>query len=496
MKDWCISRQLWWGHRIPAWHCEACTHVTVDRVDPTACAACGGTALRQDEDVLDTWFSSALWPFSTLGWPEKTADLAKYYPTAVLVTGFDIIFFWVARMMFMGLHHMGNVPFKDVYIHGLVRDENGDKMSKTKGNVVDPVEAIDKHGVDAFRMTLIGLAGLGRDLLWSDKRVDTWVRFQNKAWNAYRFLHMHVKEAPPAPAALGPLDRWILARTGACAERVREALDSYRFNDAAAELYAFTWYELCDWYLEFSKASLYGDDSGTCKACGQSHAGGAAFCAGCGTPITSPKAAAKWTLWTVFNALARMLAPFTPFFAEELWQKLPGTSGSVVTQAYPRATDFVSDPAALAEVALLQEAIVAVRRIRAEKEIAPRVPLRVVTNEALAGALAPHASALRDLGGVTIEVGDAPASGSATDVVGGHEIHVVLEGVLDVAKERERLTREIEKTKKSAAFLAGRLGNEAFVAKAPPQLLEKSRKELQDDQDKLASLEKALAALG
>jgi valyl-tRNA synthetase len=469
VKDWCISRQLWWGHRIPAWHCAACGGVTVSREDATACGRCGSAEVSQDEDVLDTWFSSALWPFSTLGWPERTPDLARYYPTAVLVTGFDIIFFWVARMMFMGLHHMGHVPFKDVYIHGLVRDENGDKMSKTKGNVVDPLQAIEAHGADAFRMTLIGLAGLGRDLLWSDKRVETWVRFQNKAWQAYRFLHMHVKEAPATPAALGPMDRWILARAGTCVERVRAALDAYRFNDAAAEIYAFTWYELCDWYLEFSKSSLYGEDG-------------------------PAKDAARWTLWTVFHALARMLSPFMPFFAEELWRNLPGTTGTCVTQAWPKASDFPRDDAALAEVALLQDAIVTVRRIRSEKEIAPRVPLAATCDEALRVALAPHAAALRDLAGVTLGGGAKPAS-AATAVVGGHELHVVLEGVLDVAKERERLDRELERVRKSVSFLEGRLGNEGFVARAPAALLEKSRAELAADRETLAKLETARAAL-
>ncbi len=469
VKDWCISRQLWWGHRIPAWHC-ACGHVTVARETPETCGACGGASLTQDEDVLDTWFSSALWPFSTMGWPDKTADLAKYYPTAVLVTGFDIIFFWVARMMFMGLHQMGAVPFKDVYIHGLVRDENGDKMSKTKGNVVDPLEAIEKFGADAFRMTLISLAGLGRDLLWSEKRIDTWVRFQNKAWNAFRFLRMHVNEAPVRPAELGAYDRWILARTGACAQRVREALDAYRFNDAASELYAFTWYELCDWYLEFSKPALYGED-GTAKD------------------------AARWTLWTVFNALSRMLAPFAPFFAEELWTKLPGTTGTSARAPFPKASDFVADDAALTEVALLQETIVTVRRIRSEKEIGPRVPLVAAASPGLVDALARHAGSLRDMCNVTLEIGERPAM-SAAAVVGGHDLFVKLEGILDVGKERDRLTKLMEKAGKSIAVLEGRLNSEGFVSRAKPELLAQSRAELAEEKDKLEKLGAALAALG
>jgi valyl-tRNA synthetase len=441
----------------------------VAREAPAACAACGSEALLQDEDVLDTWFSSALWPFSTLGWPDRTADLARYYPTAVLVTGFDIIFFWVARMMFMGLHQMGQVPFKDVYIHGLVRDEHGDKMSKTKGNVVDPLVAIDKFGADAFRMTLASLAGLGRDLLWSEKKVDTWVRFQNKVWQGFRFLRMHVTEPPMRPAALGAYDRWILARAGACAARVREALDGYRFDAASAELYAFTWYELCDWYVEFSKASLYGEDG-------------------------PAKDAARWTLWTVYHALARLLSPFVPFLAEELWRNLPGTSGWAAVAAFPKPEELPTDSGALEEIALLQEAIVTVRRIRAEKEIAPRVPLEAVAAPALATRLAPHAAALRDLASVTVRAGDRPESAAAA-VVGGHDLFVSVAGVLDVDKERERLGREIERVQKSIAFNAGRLGNEGFVARAPAQLLDKARAELADDTAKLERLQAALAEL-
>ncbi len=472
VKDWCISRQLWWGHRIPAWHCAACGHVTVGRADPTECSKCGSADLKQDEDVLDTWFSSALWPFSTLGWPEHSADLARWYPTSVLMTGFDIIFFWVARMMFMGLHHMGQVPFKDVYIHGLIRDEHGDKMSKTKGNVVDPVEAIDRVGVDAFRMTLTALAGLGRDILWSEKQVDSWSRFVNKVWNAYRFTHMHVTERPAAEAPpLGLYDRWILARLGTCVRNVREALDGYRFDLAASEIYAFTWYEFCDWYIEFSKSALYGEDG-------------------------PAKTAARYTLWTVFHALARLIHPIMPFFGEELWRELPGNehAGTGMIQPYPRAGDFPGDPAVLREVGYLQEAIIAVRRIRSEKNLASKVPLVAVNAGVLTGMYAGQAAALKALANVSVTTGERPAQ-AAVVVVAGEELWVNLEGVLDTSKERERLEKEIEKLDKSISFLQSRLGNEAFVAKAPPHLLAKSRAELQGEVDKRASLQAALLAL-
>jgi valyl-tRNA synthetase len=467
IQDWCISRQLWWGHRIPAWHCAACGETTVSRVDVTACGKCGSASVVQDEDVLDTWFSSALWPFSTLGWPARTPELAKWYPNAVLITGFDIIFFWVARMMVAGLHNMGSVPFRDVYIHGLVRDEHGDKMSKTKGNVVDPLVAIEKHGTDAFRMTLTSLAGLGRDLAWSDKSVEIWTRFQNKVWQSFRFLRMHISEKP-APAVLGPMDRWILARAGVAVANVRTALDSYRFNDAAAELHRFVWYELCDWYLEFSKAALYGEDEGE-------------------------KAGARYALWTVYSAVARLLHPFMPFLAEELWQNLPGSEGSVVRAPFPRADEFPAADDTLAEVALLQEAIVAVRRVRAEKELSPRIPLQLVSSGL--GALGRYHRVLDDLVKVTVVAGEKPEA-CATVVVNGVEGWIPLAGVLDLDKERERLDGQIAKVRKSVDFLRGLLGNEGFVAKAKPELLAGRRAELEADESRLATLEAALAALG
>ncbi|MBM4367920.1 MAG: valine--tRNA ligase [Deltaproteobacteria bacterium] len=467
IQDWCISRQLWWGHRIPAWHCAACGEATVSRHDVAACGACGSDRVSQDDDVLDTWFSSALWPFSTLGWPDKTAELARWYPTNVLVTGFDIIFFWVARMMYSGIHQMGAVPFSDVYIHGLVRDEEGEKMSKTKGNVVDPLVAIEKHGADAFRMTLASLAGLGRDLLWSDKRVEQWTRFQNKVWQAFRFLRMHLSEKP-AEATPGPMDRWILARAGAASRRIAEAIDSYRFNDAATEVHAFVWYELCDWYIEFSKPALYGDDE-------------------------AAKAAARHTLWTVFSAVSRLLHPFMPFLAEELWRNLPGSTGSVIHAPFPRPADFPAADATLDEVALLQEAIVAVRRVRAEKELSPRVALQLVSRGL--GAITGYTAVLDDLANVSVVEGDKPRA-CATVVVRGVEAWVPLEGILDLEKEKARLQGLLAKSQKSADFLRARLGNEGFVQRAKPELIEQTRTELAEEDAKIATLAAAIDALG
>ena len=467
IKDWCISRQLWWGHRIPAWHCADCKATTVARHDVLACGTCGSANVAQDEDVLDTWFSSALWPFSTFGWPERTPELSKWYPTSVLVTAFDIIFFWVARMMVSGVHQMGAVPFKDVYIHGLIRDENGDKMSKTKGNVVDPLVSIERHGTDAFRMTLASLAGLGRDLLWSDKSVEAWTRFQNKVWQSFRFLRMHINEKP-AFAEPGIMDRWILARAGVAVANVRGALDAYRFNDAVSELHKFIWYELCDWYLEFSKAALYGDDE-------------------------AAKASAKYTLWVVYSAVARLLHPFMPFLAEEIWQNLPGTSGSVMVAPYPKVSDFPAADASLDDVALLQEAIVAVRRVRAEKELSGKIPLNLVSRGL--AALPRFHAVLQDLANVTVVDGDKPEA-AATVMILGIEAWVPLTGVLDLDKERERLGGQIAKAQKSVDFLRGLLGNEGFVAKAKPELLAGRRAELAADEAKLDTLTAAVAALG
>jgi valyl-tRNA synthetase len=470
IKDWCISRQLWWGHRIPAWYDEQ-GNVYVGRSEDDVREKNGLSAevvLRQDEDVLDTWFSSALWPFSTLGWPEKTAELERYYPTAVLVTGFDIIFFWVARMIFSGLHLMGNVPFSDVYIHALVRDEHGQKMSKTKGNVVDPLDEIAKHGTDAFRLTLVALAAQGRDILWNDQRAVGYVKFQNKLWQAFRFMAMNLDDYDPqAPRTLGTYDHWILARTGESVRRVREALDGYRFNEVASELYSFTWNELCDWYLELAKGTLYGDS----------------------TP--EAQQGARYTLLTVFNALIRTLHPIMPFLTEEIWQRLKpfGTVDSICTAAFPNAADFPEDPVSLAEVARLQEAIVAIRRIRAEMQLANKVHLTIRTADT--AMLSRHAQALKDLAGVhSIEQGGRQGI-CATAVITGAELFLPLEGIIDIDAERARLEKGIDKATKDVGALERRLSNPRYVDRAPAHVVKETRDKLTDAQERLGKLESA-----
>jgi valyl-tRNA synthetase len=471
IRDWCISRQLWWGHQIPAWYCQDCEAITVSREDATACQACGSSKLVQDEDVLDTWFSSALWPFSTMGWPEQTPDLERYYPTSVLVTGFDIIFFWVARMMFSGLHLMGNVPFSDVYINSIVRDSKGDKMSKTKGNGIDPLVAIDEVGADAFRFTLAALAVQGRDILWNQSRVEGYARFQNKIWQAFRFAMMHLEDYDPsAERSPSPYDHWVRARTGEAVRRVRTALDDYRFNEAAGEIYAFTWDELCDWYLEFAKGPLYSD-----------------------TATPAEKQAARHTLWEVLQTVARMMHPFMPFLSEEIWQQLPGTEGSIMVASYPKASDFPVDPESLAEVATLQAIIVEIRRLRADMELSPRLPLALRTKDC--ALLEKNTHALRDLSGITdVQAGERTGP-CATFVVQGCEYYVPLEGVVDIAAELARLDKVLEKVSNDIAGLNKRLNNPRFTDRAPAEVVAEVQTKHDAATDKLTRLKQARTSL-
>ena len=455
IRDWCISRQLWWGHRIPAWYCHDCGHVNVARAAPLACQSCGSGRLVQDEDTLDTWFSSALWPFSVFGWPDRTADLDRYYPTTVLVTAFDIIFFWVARMMFAGIHFTGRVPFSDVYIHALIRDEHRQKMSKTKGNVVDPLDVIERTSADAFRFTLMALCAQGRDVIWNEARVGDSSRFITKIWQALRFCFMHREGYDPAaPMEHGVYERWMAARTGAAAARVRAALDAYKLNEAAHEAHAFVWGELCDWYIELTKPVLYGEAS------------------------DARKNAVKHTLFTTMDAVVRMLHPFMPFLTEEIGARLPGSSGFVATRPFPKVEEFPSDPVVLDDVALLQEAIGAVRNVRGEMEISPRVPFRlVITDDALRARLEPHAASLKALAGATLEGGERP-TGCATVVIRGTEALIPLEGIVDFAEELARIEKVLAKAEDEVRFLGGRLDNDEFLAKAPAEKVEELREKV------------------
>jgi valyl-tRNA synthetase len=468
IRDWCISRQLWWGHRIPAWHCQECEHITVDTGTPEACGACGSSNIVQDTDVLDTWFSSALWPFSVFGWPDKTADLARYYPTSVLVTGFDIIFFWVARMMFAGQHFMGTVPFRDVYIHALVRDSDGQKMSKTKGNVVDPLDVIGRWGADAFRFTLVAFAAQGRDILWDEKRVEGNHRFTTKIWQALRFCMMNRGDYDPnAPMELGVYDEWMRTRTGEAVSRVRTALDEYRFNDVANELYAFIWGDFCDWYIELCKTTLYDEEADPARLNGVRH-----------------------TLFDTLGAIVRMLHPIMPFFTEDIWERLPATSGLVTTAPYPHASDYPSNPKVLEEFSTLQAAVNEVRRIRGEMQIPYRVPMRLlVGSDDLLALLQRHAAGLRELAGVTAEKLSERPKGVATAVICGVECVIPLEGVVDFKEELSRLEKVLAKVTKDIEQLDRRLNNKGFTDRAPADVVAEVQAKRDAASQKLTTLQ-------
>ncbi|MFW5636313.1 MAG: valine--tRNA ligase [Thermodesulfobacteriota bacterium] len=482
IRDWCISRQIWWGHQIPAWTCQDCGEQIVAMEDPTDCPKCGSSKLVQETDVLDTWFSSALWPFSTMGWPDETKLLKTFYPTSVLVTGFDILFFWVARMMMMGIHFMGEVPFRDVYVHALVRDESGQKMSKSKGNVIDPLQVIEGYGTDAFRFTLAAFAAQGRDVKMSEKRVEGYRHFINKLWNAARFALMHIDRPYPEIAfdRLSLPDQWILSRLRRVTGTVEEALESYRYNDAAGALYQFVWHEFCDWYLEAAKPTLYGDSG------------------------EAARDATKSVLWRVLRETLILLHPFIPFVTEEIWSKLPGAEGSIMRAVFPADNpdnaSITADADAESEMQLIIDVITGVRNIRGEMNIAPSQELRVTVQTADSGilrSLENHAAIIRELArldSLTVEEpGERPRS-AATAVIENATIFISLEGVIDFQQEIKRLEKEMAKLEKELSGVNKKLNNEDFLAKAPEEVVEKVREKhlvFQEKHRKLqANLEK------
>ncbi|MBI5075069.1 MAG: valine--tRNA ligase [Nitrospirae bacterium] len=481
IRDWCISRQIWWGHRIPAWYCD-CGEVMVSRREPEQCSKCGNIRLRQEEDVLDTWFSSALWPFSTLGWPDTTPELKKYYPTAVLVTGFDIIFFWVARMMMMGIHFMKEVPFRDVYIHALVRDASGQKMSKSKGNVIDPLVMMDKYGTDAFRFTLAVFAAQGRDVKFSEERVEGYRHFVNKLWNASRFILSNTEGINlPAAPDMERLDlgsRWIVSRLSAAAQDVHTALEEYRFNDAAGSMYSFVWHELCDWYIEMVKPVLYGEDESreTVKEC---------------------------LLYVLENTL-RLLHPFMPYVTEEIWQTMPHEGESIMKTSYPR--DMPRDVSAEEQMEVIMETVMAIRTIRGELTLSPSLELKAVVKTHTVHAkdiLAENMLFLKKLSRADIQKIGADVEkpkGSSVAVRTHVEVYVPLEGLLDLDLEIERINKEMEKLDETASFLGKKLNNEDFVKRAPKEIVAKEKEKYDDCMRKMElvkeNLQKMLALQG
>jgi valyl-tRNA synthetase len=485
IQPWCISRQLWWGHQIPAWYGPDGTVFVAEtegEAQQEAAANYGERVkLSRDEDVLDTWFSSALWPFSTLGWPEPTRELARYYPTDVLVTGFDIIFFWVARMMMMGLHFMGDVPFHTVYIHALVRDERGQKMSKSRGNIIDPLELIDRYGCDALRFTLTALAAPGRDIKLSESRVEGYRNFATKLWNAARYAQMNdcalVSDFAPADCRL-TVNRWIIAAAADCAAAVTAALDAYRFDEAANRLYQFVWGTFCDWYLEFTKPILQGED---------------------GAARTETQATTGWVL----GRIVHLSHPIMPFITEEVWEHLAGAAaGMLITAQWPDFSGDSLDRLASAEMEWVVQAISAIRALRAEMNVPPaaRIPLLIKDADSIAAQrIERHREHFTRLARVDrFEPVAAVPAGRIQTVVEGATLILHLGEVVDLAREKDRLSKEIGKLDAELAKIAAKLGNPNFLAKAKAEVVEEQRErkaKASRDRDRLKAAYDRLTAM-
>ena len=476
VHDWCISRQLWWGHQIPAWYCDDCGEITVDREDPTCCKHCGSTHITREEDVLDTWFSSALWPFSTLGWPDETEDLKYFYPTDVLVTGYDIIFFWVARMIFSGCEHMGKYPFHTVFIHGLVRDSQGRKMSKSLGNGIDPLDMIDQYGCDALRYNLITGNSPGNDMRFYTEKCEAMRNFCNKIWNASRFLLMNLTiDRCQLPKALELEDKWILSKLNNVIREVTVNMDHYELGVAAQKLYDFIWDTYCDWYIELTKSRLSGEDA-------------------------AAKEQAQQVLCYVLTDILKMLHPFMPFITEEIWQALPHEGDFLMLQDWPVAHpefDFADDETAMEKI---MAAIKGIRARRAEMNVPPsrKAELRITTEQgAVFQTGVPFLQRLAFTTNVTITP-DAPAdlSGLVSVVTADAKLYIPLAELVDLDAERKRLSKELEKKKKYQGGIEKKLSNEKFLAKAPEDVVQREKDNLAKAQKEIEQLESSLAALG
>ena len=482
IRDWCISRQLWWGHQIPAWYCDDCGEMTVSETDIDECPHCHGKNLRREEDVLDTWFSSALWPFSTLGYPEDTPELKKFYPTSVLVTGYDIIFFWVVRMVMMGLKFRGEVPFRKVFIHGLVRDELGRKMSKSLGNGVDPVEVIEKYGADSLRFMLVTGNTPGNDLRFYWSKVESARNFANKIWNASRFLLMNLegfdKNFKPTRDDLELADKWIISRLADTIDSVTKNLERFELGEAARILYDFIWSEFCDYYIELTKARLYGSDA---KA----------------------KATALFVLSMVLESTLRLLHPFMPFLTEIIRQKLPNAQGSIMRAPYPirdELKDLISAEDNFEKIAeVIFDVVKTTRNLKSELGLDSRKKVAVVLKvmrpeyKEILQKCASYITTLAFAEPITFAE-EKPAH-AMSGVIEGLEIYLPLEGLIDTEKEIARLTKELEKVRKGAASTAGKLKNEKFLSKAPAEVIQSERDKLTAAEEKISSLEQRIKQL-
>lgn len=490
IRDWCISRQLWWGHRIPAWYC-ACGEVIVDYDEPKTCPACEGSNIKQDPDVLDTWFSSALWPFSTLGWPEETPDLKHYYPTSVLVTGYDIIFFWVARMMFMGLEFMKEPPFHTVYITGLVRDSLGRKMSKSLGNGIDPLEVIEQYGADTLRFTLVTGQAPGNDQRFRQENVEAGRNFANKIWNASRFVLMNLYDEgekepsfPPLqpeqlPDGLNQADRWILHRFNETVERATTLLEKYELGEAARQIYEYIWSDFCDWYVEMSKFHLYNKEESAQAAENRSRT--------------------RSVLAYLLDAILRLLHPFMPFLSEEIWQELPYKStGALMVAKWPLANKGFHFPEAAKQMALFQEVARAVRNLRSQVQLPPGKRAQVLVRAAgsAAESLKKESYQLDKLAFAHPFIVDAKMSKPAqalTEIISdGVEVYLPLEGLIDTRAEVNRLEKEVAKLKEEARKTTAKLSSEGFINKAPAAVIEKERARKIEQEEKLKKLKQRI----
>jgi valyl-tRNA synthetase len=489
IRDWCISRQLWWGHRIPAWHCGECHEIVVARETPTACTRCGSSNLTQDTDVLDTWFSSGLWPFSTLGWPDKTEDLATFYPTSLLITGFDILFFWVARMAMLGIEFMDDVPFRQVYIHGLVRDAERQKMSKTRGNTIDPLVVTEKYGTDAVRMALLQGAAPGTDIVLTEERMASSRDFANKIWNAARFLFMNMERSgvepwtaddlaafrpEPHPGSLEPPveDRWIFSRLNSAAEQVNRAIGAYRYHEAAQVLWHFFWHEFCDWYVELKKPQFQ-ENSGL---------------------------TADWrNMLAAFETALRLLHPAMPFLTEELWQRLAKSGDgnrplSIALAGYPQYRPELTDHEAEREIGILQEIVTMARTLRAESKLDPKQQLQgaLYCRTSALDVARKHEDAISRLANVKLEF-KAEATPKAAAIRSTAQFDLVLElpqAQLDA--QRKRMEKEREQLAKNIANSRRQLEDQTFLSKAPAQVVESIRRKLADYEEQLRKIDDAL----
>lgn len=486
VRDWCISRQLWWGHRIPAWYCDSCGGISVSREDLHVCSHCGSSSIKQDEDVLDTWFSSGLWPFSTMGWPSDTADLARFYPTSALMTGYDILFFWVARMVFTGLQFTGKMPFSDVVMHGLIRAADGRKMSKSLGNGVDPLQVIEQYGADALRFVVATGTSPGNDQRFSWERIESGRNFINKVWNASRFVLMNLPDLGDQPADgfethipqadLSIADRWILHRLTETEQAVTAHFERYDFGEAGRVIYDFAWDDFCDWYIEFSKLALYGEDE-------------------------AAKTRTRAVLVHVLDRLLRLLHPFIPFVTEEIWQALPVPGETLMKADWPKPDENWLDGDASRQMVIVMDSIRAVRNIRAQLNVPPSKPVAAFIRtqdeamSALFASVRPYLMRLGHMAELTVGSDVSAPEQAMTAVISGAELWIPLADLVDLDAERDRLAKERDRLLAEVDRLEKKLANEQFVRKAPDDVVQAERAKGLDYRTKLQLVEERLDAL-